>query len=139
MIIVADPVAVRWVGDQLIAEGYGEVGEPGTYVHPIPGPARDCIHARKPLPPVMLFGRDHIAGFSWQPVVHVERYWPVIVSRTGDVVTLAVDHINGLMVCQGPRRRLDQPALKWMYRLMPAHFDGEDKPAEDILLGAWVD
>lgn len=134
---LVNTVAIECSGDEFITP-YGPIGEPDTYIHRTMGPGRDCIHARTELPPVMLFGRDHILRYGWQPVVYTGRHWPAIISRTNDLATLSVDHIDGALGCRRPRQRLGD-TLRWVYRLIPVRFADETEPIERVLLGVWAD
>lgn len=97
--------------------------------------ARACLHRKEPLPHTMLFA-DTVFNYNWQPVLVPET--GSIISRQGDVVTLAFDQIGDTKGCTHiPNQHV--PENRWAYRLFPMRWWDQDEPASYVFLGVWPD
>jgi hypothetical protein len=127
-------------GPNLVCD-LGEIGSLDSQLHlHLYGDAnnwRPCIHAPHPAPQLMMFGRDLAMAVTAQRTEWLQRCWPCYAWRTGDLITLAVDHVGEVLgtagICAGPPGQ-------WTWRLHPMRWsDLPDDPTDHLLLGVWPD
>lgn len=119
---------------------YGKIDTPSTAFHGFVGNGsgvRQCFHALKPLPPVVLFGADAILDIGPMPYMHTAT-WPCILSRHGDLVTMAFDRVGPIGACHRRPRTPFRPMVIQEYRLSPVQWWDEYTPTHTMLLGVWV-
>jgi hypothetical protein len=100
------------------------------------GNRRACVHVPSPLPHTMFFSTSWLAQFDWRSVI-VERDYPCIASRTGDILTMAFDAVGPVTGCRNKCR--DVPEHRWAYRLHPFRWWDDDNPCDTAYLGVWPD
>jgi hypothetical protein len=94
------------------------------------GNSRACIHRFVPMPSTVLIATTWVENLNWQ--LHIVNN--VMASRTGDVLTLAIDVIGPVADCTTkPQDRA--PHNRWCYRLYHIRWWDEDDFSPRVLLG----
>lgn len=123
-------------GNELVCPA-GRVGKPRTACHE--GWKRMCVHAVEPLPRALLFDKTRILGYGFQPVAYIGSHFPAIVSRRGDVVTLAFDRQGETAFCTNRPNIPFTPNASWQYQLHPLRWRDDGDLSDTVLLGVWPD
>jgi hypothetical protein len=100
-----------------------------------------CIHRLRPMEQTQLFCPHWVSLLNWQSQL-ITKSAPVIASRRGDIVTIGFNKIgpirlpNGYTCTESPGPIAEN---RWHYRLHPIQWWDEAEPADNVLLGVWVD
>jgi hypothetical protein len=100
-----------------------------------------CVHRLEPMGQTQLFCPHWVSLLNWQSQL-ITKSAPIIASRRGDIVTIGFNKIgpiklpNGFTCTDFPGHIAEN---RWHYRLHPIQWWDEDDPADNVLLGVWVD
>jgi hypothetical protein len=125
------PVVVHVDANTLWCE-HGQITDLPTMVHS-PGNHAPCVHLIGPMPACILLEHKFVASLNFQPVVFARMRPPLIASRRGCLVEIAVSRLGHLNRCHRAVIQL-QPDARWHYKLHAIQFDHEEEPAAGIWL-----
>lgn len=118
-----------------------ELDLPETCVHYMWNGGQPCIHGPATFPRACLFSRAFVARLNFQPIFYDRICVPVIASRHGALVTLAVNSTHPVTrphpnVTQKTPRCLDAQC-QWVYQMCAMQWWDEHEPDERLWLGVW--